>query len=57
MAKLAGVNSRDAANAFGYNPDTMAKHYVGVDETEIAFAITKKLAGILDPPKLVPDGN
>lgn len=49
VAKLAGVDSRDAAIAFGCNPDTMAKHYVGVDETQIAATVAKKLAGVLDP--------
>jgi integrase len=49
LARLAGVDSRDAAIAFGCNPDTMAKHYVGVDEQQIAADVAKKLAGILDP--------
>jgi hypothetical protein len=49
MAKVAGVDSRDAAIAFGCNPDTMAKHYVGVDETQIASAVAKKLTRVLDP--------
>jgi integrase len=49
VAKLAGVDSRDAAIAFGCNPDTMAKHYIGVDETQIAATVAKKLAAVLDP--------
>jgi hypothetical protein len=49
IAKLAGIDSRDAAIAFGCNPDTMAKHYIGVDEGQIALDVARKLAGVLDP--------
>jgi hypothetical protein len=49
LAKLAGIDSRDAAIAFGCNPDTMARHYVGVSEDQMAAAVATKLAGILDP--------
>jgi hypothetical protein len=48
-AKLAGVDSWVAAIAFGCSPDTMAKHYVAVDETQIAVDVAKKLTGVLDP--------
>lgn len=48
LAKLAGIDSRDAATAFGCNPDTMAKHYVGINETDIAANVAKRLAGVLD---------
>jgi hypothetical protein len=54
LAKLAGIDSRDAATAFGCNPDTMAKHYVGISETDIAASVAKKLAGLLDTTAAQP---
>ena len=47
LAKLAGIDSRDAATTFGCNPDTMAKHYIGISETDITASVAKKLAELL----------
>jgi hypothetical protein len=43
------VDARDGAIAIGCNPDTMAKHYDGVDDQQIASNVIKKLANVLDP--------
>jgi integrase len=48
LARVAGIDARDAAIAFGCNPDTMAKHYVYVDETQVTAEVARKLSGILD---------
>jgi integrase len=48
LAKKAGIDSRDAAVAFGCNPDTMAMHYIGVTDDEITAGVAAKLAGLLD---------
>jgi integrase len=45
----AGVSEREAAIAFGCNPDTMRRHYVAIDEQEVTDRVTAKLAEALAP--------
>jgi hypothetical protein len=44
-ARMAGVGFDDAAVAFGCHPETMRKHYVALDETEISDRVMDKLQG------------
>jgi integrase len=44
-ARMVGVGFDDAAVAFGCHPETMRKHYVALDETEISDRVMDKLQG------------
>lgn len=44
-AKEAGISYEDAAIAFGCNPDTMRKHYVALDETDISDRVMDAIQG------------
>lgn len=44
-ARMAGVGFDDAAVAFGCHPETMRKHYVALDETEISDRVMDKIHG------------
>ena len=44
-ARMAGVGFDDAAIAFGCHPETMRKHYVALDETEISDRVMDKIQG------------
>jgi integrase len=44
-ARMAGVGFDDAAVAFGCHPETMRKHYIALDETEISDRVMDKIHG------------
>ncbi len=44
-ARMAGVSYDDAAVAFGCHPETMRKHYIAIDETEITDKVMDALNG------------
>ena len=44
-ARMAGVGFDDAAVAFGCHPETMRKHYVALDETEISDRVMDRMQG------------
>jgi hypothetical protein len=43
--RMAGVGFDDAAVAFGCHPETVRKHYVALDETEISDRVMDKIHG------------